>query len=58
MTDQKKTLAEAIAEEDEMLRRRFVHHTRPKGPLTLAQAIALSRRMAGDLEQRGDDAKV
>ena len=39
------TLAEAMRKEDEALRRRFVHHTRPRGPLSLREAIALSERM-------------
>lgn len=47
MTDTTKTLAESLAEEAELLRRRFVYHTRPKGPLTMDQAIDPCRRMEG-----------
>lgn len=36
-----KTLAQELAEENEALRRRFIHHTRPKRPLTLDEARAL-----------------
>lgn len=42
-----KTLAQALAEEGEALRRRFVHHTRPRGPLSLEDAIKLSEDMNG-----------
>lgn len=45
MTDE--TLAEALRKENELLRRRFAHHTRPKGPLTLEQARELAERMSG-----------
>lgn len=34
--------------EVDLLRRRFVHHTRQNGPLTLEQARDLSKRMDGD----------
>lgn len=49
------TLADALREEEELLRRRFVHATRPKGPLTMEQAIELCRRMSGvgECEDRG-----
>lgn len=40
-----KTLAEELAEEEERLRRRMVHATRPRGPLTLEQARDLCERM-------------
>jgi hypothetical protein len=43
-----KTLADAIREEEERARRRFVHHTRPKGPLSLQEAIELCERVAGE----------
>lgn len=46
MTD-RKTLAEELAEEGERLRRRVVHATRPKRPMTMEEAIDLSRRMSG-----------
>ena len=42
------SLANALKAEEEALRRRFVHHTRPKGPLSFEQAIALSQAMAPD----------
>lgn len=42
-----KTLAESLKEEEEALRRRFVHHTRPKGPLSLEEAMELAKRMRG-----------
>lgn len=43
-----KTLAEALKEEDELLRRRIVHATRPKRPLSLEEAAELARRIEGD----------
>lgn len=49
MTDRQKTFAELFKEEDELLRRRFVHHTRPKGSLTMEQARELCERMDGGL---------
>lgn len=39
------TLAEDIAAENDRQRRRFVHATRPREPMTLAEAAALCRRM-------------
>lgn len=52
-----KTLAEDLREEAEQLRRRFVHHTRPKRPLTMNEARALCEAMdktrAGHLRQHG-----
>jgi len=42
-----RTLAEELKHEEELLRRRFVHHTRPKGPLSLKEAMELSERMQG-----------
>jgi hypothetical protein len=41
------SLAASIREEEEQLRRRFIHHTRKKGPLSLEDAIDLAERMAG-----------
>lgn len=41
------TLADALRQEDEALRRRVVHATRPRGPLSLEQARDLCRRMEG-----------
>lgn len=41
------TLAEELAAENERLRRRFVHATRPKGLLSMDQARDLAERMAG-----------
>lgn len=54
MTDTTKTLAESLAEEAELLRRRFVHHTRLKRPMTLEQATDLCRRMDGSVGEQGD----
>jgi hypothetical protein len=45
MSDKPRSFAEELAREGDLLRRRFVHHTRPKGPLTLEQAKALCERM-------------
>lgn len=45
------TFAEAFAHEAEQLRRRFVHATRPRGPMTLEEAQDLCRRMAGEEAQ-------
>ena len=42
-----KTLAESLKDEEEALRRRFVHHMRPKRPLSLEEALELAKRMAG-----------
>lgn len=42
-----KTLADYLKAEEELGRRRFVHHTRPKGPLSMAAAAALCARMDG-----------
>lgn len=47
-----KALAEELKAEEERLRRRFVHHTRPRDPLTLKEAIELSERMAGKPEDK------
>lgn len=41
------TLADDLKREGDLLRRRFVHATRPKGPLTMDQARDLCRRMDG-----------
>ena len=41
------SLADALKADQELLRRRFVHHTRPKHPLSLREAMDLSRRMSG-----------
>jgi hypothetical protein len=46
--DEPITLADDLRAEGEELRRRFVHATRPKGPMSLDDAIALHRRMEGD----------
>lgn len=43
-----RTFAEEMKRDADLLRRRFVHATRPKGPLSLDEAIALSKRMEGD----------
>lgn len=41
-----KTLAEDLADEAERHRRRFVHHTRKRGPMTMEEATALCARVA------------
>jgi len=43
-----KTLSDGLREEEELLRRRLVHHAGPRGPLSMDDAIALSKRMAGE----------
>jgi len=40
-----KTLAEELRDDDERLRRRIVHATRPKHPLTMDDAEKLHRAM-------------
>ncbi len=45
-----KTLAEELAEENERLRRRMVHATRPKRPLTMDEARLLHEAMIGSSE--------
>ncbi len=40
------SLADLLKEEELALRRRMIHFTRPKRPLTLDEAIDLARRMA------------
>ena len=42
-----KTLAEEIAEESDRLRRRVIHHSLPKRPLTLDEACKLHEAMIG-----------
>lgn len=44
-----KTLAEELADENDRLRRRVIHATRPKGPLSMDDAADLSRRMSDNL---------
>lgn len=44
-----RTFAEQHQDEEEALRKRFIHHTRPQGPLSLSGAINLSSRMRGPL---------
>jgi hypothetical protein len=39
------TFAEEMKRDSDLLRRRFVHATRPQGPLSLDDAIALCKRM-------------
>jgi hypothetical protein len=48
MDEKPTTFAEEIKRDDDLLRRRFVHATRPNGPLSLNEAIALHKRMEGD----------
>lgn len=51
MTDDKQHInaatPESLNQEAEQLRRRFVHHTRPKGPLSMEQAVTLHERIEG-----------
>lgn len=42
-----RTFADEIREEIERLLRRGVHHTRPREPMTMAEAADLCRRMEG-----------
>lgn len=46
------SFSDDIKKEEEMARRRFVHATRPRGPLSMEQAEALARRMEGSTESR------
>lgn len=39
------TFADDMRAEDERLRRRVVHHTRPRGPMSLQEAMALCQQM-------------
>lgn len=41
------TLADDLRAEEELQRRRFVHATRPKHPLSMEEAIELHKRMEG-----------
>lgn len=41
----KHAFADEMARDAELLRRRFVHHTRPKGPMTLDEARELCEQM-------------
>jgi len=43
--DEKKTLADELREEEQRARRRFIHATRPKRPLTLDEARELCERI-------------
>lgn len=47
MGDPEKTFAQEMREEEERLRRRVVHATRPRHPMSLDEAMELSARMAG-----------
>lgn len=49
-----RTLAEDLEVENELLRRRFVHATRPKGLLTLNQALELHERMENKMNENQD----
>ncbi|CEG08699.1 hypothetical protein BN961_02117 [Afipia felis] len=42
-----RTLADDLREEEELARRRFVHATRPKHPMTMEEAMKLAERMEG-----------
>lgn len=57
MTERVQTLADDLMREAKLLRRRFIRHTRPKGPLTLDQARDLCRRMTlaiGEIDDRSN----
>jgi len=47
-----KTLAEELRDEAELHRRRFIHATRPKRPLSMDEAADLCRRIEGEKPQR------
>jgi hypothetical protein len=49
------TLTDDLRAEGDQLRRRFVHHTRPKGPLTIEQAQKLCERMSDGEQDRGSN---
>ena len=51
-------LARDLAAEDERMRRRFIHHTRPNRPLSMKEAMELGRRMTGDPVQSFDAKRV
>lgn len=46
--EHKPTLADDLRAEEELQRRRFVHATRPKRPLSMEEAVDLHRRMEGN----------
>lgn len=41
-----KTLSDELREENDRLQRRFIHHTRPRRPMTMDEALELAERMA------------
>lgn len=45
VAEQPKTFADDMASEAARLRQRFIHHTRPREPLSLEQAMELSAQM-------------
>lgn len=49
-----KTLTEELKDEEELMRRRFVHATRPKGPMSMEEAQALCERMEGKNVRKND----
>lgn len=44
--DEKKTLADDLRAEEQRARRRFIHATRPRRPLTMDEARELCERIA------------
>lgn len=46
-----KSLADELREENELMRRRFVHATRPKHPLNLQEAMELCQRMETSIDR-------
>lgn len=41
-----RSLADDLREEEKALTRRFIHHTRPKEPMSLKKAMELCQQMA------------
>lgn len=54
IADLKPTFAEDMKREADLLRRRFVHHTRPKGPMSMEEAMELCRRMSAPGQGAGN----
>lgn len=53
-----KTLAEEMREEADRLRRRFIHATRPRCPLSLEDAIKLARTETAQQQPEAADSNV
>lgn len=50
MSDKERTFADELRAEADLLRRRFVYHTRPKRLLTMEEAGELCRRMESPVD--------